>query len=54
MASPGLISLPIFIGGDSMTGFIWACIGAAVSIVVAFVASYVMMKAEFKKNPENA
>lgn len=37
-----------------MTGFIWACIGAAVSIVVAFVASYVMMKAEFKKNPENA
>lgn len=53
MASPGLISLPIFIGGDSMNGFIWACIGAAVSIVVAFVASYIMMKAEFKKNPEN-
>lgn len=53
MASPGLISLPIFIGGDSMSSFIWACIGAAVSMVVAFVISYVLMKAEFKKNPEN-
>lgn len=53
LASPGLISIPIFIGGDGMSNFIWACIATAVSIAVAFVLSFIMMKAEFAKNPEN-
>ena len=54
MGACSLLTLPGFIGGDSISGFIWACVGTAVSFVVAFVLSYIMMKAEFKKNPENA
>lgn len=53
LASPGLISIPMFIGGDGISNFVWACIATAVSIVVSFVLSFIMMKAEFAKNPEN-
>ncbi|MDO4167885.1 MAG: PTS transporter subunit EIIC [Eubacteriales bacterium] len=49
MASPGLISLPIFIGGGSMNGFICACIAAVIAIVVSFVISFILMKAELSK-----
>lgn len=49
MASPGLISLPIFIGGESMNGFYCGCIAAVLSIVVSFAVSFVLMRAELKK-----
>ncbi len=54
MGTSGLLALPGYIGEGSMSGFIWVCIGAVVAMVVAFIASYIMMKAEFKKNPEEA
>lgn len=42
--SPGLLTLPVYIGGDSMSNFYYACIGAAISIVVAFIAAYILYK----------
>lgn len=42
--SPGLLTLPVYIGGDSMSNFYYACIGAALSIVVAFIAAFILYK----------
>ena len=42
--SPGLLTLPVYIGGDSMSNFYYACIGAALSIVIAFVVAYILYK----------
>lgn len=42
--SPGLLTLPSYIGEDTLRSFYMACIGAAISFVVAFIASYVLYK----------
>lgn len=42
--SPGLLTLPSYIGGDSMSSFIYACIGAAISVVAAFIAAFILYK----------
>jgi beta-glucoside PTS system EIICBA component len=42
IASPCLLSLPIFIGGESMTNFIMACIGAAMGFGLGFVITYLL------------
>lgn len=42
--SPGLLTLPVYIGGNSMSNFYYACIGAAISIAVAFIVAYVLYK----------
>ena len=42
MASPGLLALPGYIGGTSMTNFIHACIGAAIAFGVAFVGTLIL------------
>ena len=42
--SPGLLTLPVYIGGDSMSNFYYACIGAAISIAVAFIVAYILYK----------
>jgi beta-glucoside PTS system EIICBA component len=42
--SPGFLTLPSYIGGDSMMNFAYACIGAAISVVVAFVACLILYK----------
>lgn len=42
MASPGLLALPGYIGGASMTNFIHACIGAAIAFGVAFVGTLIL------------
>lgn len=42
--SPGFLTLPSYIGGDSMMNFVYACIGAVMSVAVAFVAGYIMYK----------
>lgn len=42
--SPGLMTLPSYIGGDSLRDLYLACIGAAISFVIAFGASYVLYK----------
>lgn len=42
--SPGLMTLPSYIGGDGLRDLYLACIGAAISFVIAFGASYVLYK----------
>lgn len=42
--SPGLLTLPVYIGGDSMSNFYYACIGVVISIVVAFIVAYILYK----------
>ena len=42
--SPGFLTLPSYIGGDTMTNFIYAAIGAVISVVVAFVVCLIIYK----------
>lgn len=42
--SPGLMTLPGYIGGNGFTDLIHACVGAAIAFVVSFAASYVLYK----------
>lgn len=50
--SPGFLTLPSYIGGDSMTNFVYACIGAVISVVVAFIACLVLYKEKEVENEE--
>lgn len=48
--SPGLLTLPSYIGLDApMSNFYYACAGAAIAFVVAFIVSFVLFRDE-KKN----
>ena len=40
--SPGLLVLPAYIGGDSMTNFFNACIGTVIAMVVSFVVCFIL------------
>ena len=40
--SPGFLTLPSYLGGDTLTSFYFACAGAAVSVVIAFIISSVL------------
>lgn len=40
--SPGLLVLPAYIGGDSMTNFVNACIGTAIAMIVSFVVCLIL------------
>ena len=42
--SPGLLTLPIYIGGDGLSNFVYACIGTVISIVVAFIVCFIIYK----------
>ncbi len=42
--SPGLMTLPSYIGGDSLRDLYLACIGAAIAFVISFVLSYILFK----------
>lgn len=42
IATPTLLSLPIFIGGESMVNFILACVGAAIGFGLGFIITYVV------------
>jgi PTS system beta-glucosides-specific IIC component len=42
--SPGFLTLPSYIGGDSLSSFYFACIGAAISVVTAFIISFALYK----------
>ncbi len=44
--SPGLLTLPSYIGGDTMSNFYVACIGAAIAFAVSFAVSFVLYKDE--------
>lgn len=40
--SPGLLTLPSYIGENTLSFFYSACIGAAISIVVTFIATFIL------------
>ncbi len=42
--SPGLMTLPGYIGGEGFTDLLHACIGLSIAFVVAFAASFVLYK----------
>lgn len=42
--SPGFLTLPSYLGGESLNDFYFACMGAALSVVIAFVISYILYK----------
>lgn len=42
--SPGLMTLPGYIGGDSLRDLMLACIGAAIAFVIAFIISFILNK----------
>lgn len=42
--SPGFLTLPSYIGGDTMMNFVYACIGAVISVAVSFVFCLVLYK----------
>ena len=52
--SPGYLTLPSYIGGDSMMNFVYACIGAVISTVAAFIAAFIMYKDAEAEKEENA
>ena len=42
--SPGFLTLPSYLGGESLNDFYFACIGAALSVVISFVISFILYK----------
>ena len=48
--SPGFLTLPSYIGGESMMNFVYACIGAVISVVVSFIACLVLYKDPKEEN----
>lgn len=40
--SPGLLVLPGYIGGDSMTNFYLACVGVVIAMAVSFAATFIL------------
>ena len=42
--SPGFLTLPSYLGGETLHSFYFACLGAAVSLVIAFVISFVLYR----------
>lgn len=48
--SPGLMTLPVYIGDQGFTNFFYACLGSLVAFVVAFIISYIT----FKPNQEGS
>lgn len=45
--SPGLMTLPVYIGGEQpIMNLVYACIGSSIAFVVAFVMSYMTYKDE--------
>lgn len=44
--SPGFLTLPSYIGDDTLTSFYFACIGAVISVVLAFVITLIIFKDE--------
>lgn len=44
--SPGFLTLPSYIGDDTLASFYFACIGAIISVVLAFVITLIIFKDE--------
>lgn len=47
--SPGLMTLPVYIGEAGMKNFLYACLGAFIAFVISFVVSYILYKEDKKE-----
>lgn len=52
--SPGLLTLPSYIGGDSLRDLLFASIGAAIAFVVSFAISFILYKEPKEEQKEAA
>ena len=52
--SPGLMTLPGYIGGDSLRDLMLACIGAAIAFVITFIISFILYKDPVEESIETA
>ena len=50
--SPGFLTLPSYIGGETMTNFVFAVAGAVISVVAAFVICLILYKDPVDENEE--
>lgn len=53
--SPGLMTLPVYIGEDGLNNLLFACIGSLIAFIAAFIISYILYKEkddEEKAEPE--
>ena len=50
--SPGLMTLPVYLGGETMSNFFFACIGVVISFVIGFIVSYILYKEKEEENKE--
>ena len=48
--SPGFLTLPSYIGGDSMMNFVYACIGAVISVIATFIICLLLYKDPNEEN----
>lgn len=52
--SPGLMTLPSYIGGDSLRDLGFACVGAAIAFVISFVVSFILYRDPVEEKNEIA
>lgn len=52
--SPGLLTLPVYIGGDGMNNFFMACIGAVISFVVSFLVALIIYRDSVEEVAESS
>ncbi|MBS5064064.1 MAG: beta-glucoside-specific PTS transporter subunit IIABC [Hungatella hathewayi] len=50
--SPGLLTLPVYIGGDGLSNFIYACIGCVIAFAVTFVIAFAGHKDDGEEEKE--
>ena len=50
--SPGFLTLPSYLGGDTLNDFYFACMGAGISLVISFVVSYILYKDPVEESNE--
>ncbi len=52
--SPGFLTLPSYLGGDGLTDFYFAALGAVISVAVAFVACFILYRDPAGEDEESA
>lgn len=50
--SPGFLTLPSYLGGQSLNDFYFACMGAALSVVISFIISFILYKDPVEENED--
>lgn len=54
LGNPGLLTIPVYIGGEGISNFVYACIGCAIAFVITFILSYLWHKDDQDETNEEA